>query len=163
MALGFLIFQIERRIVGLKTRAMGKKKTNLDYIYFRNVRYHLEVFMFSRGKIGARIACWLSIFWLRFLYRLGPVGKFQLFISPRHPLIDDKDHNLMDVNGGDGEYVRLLDQVRNYLNFQQERSYCHCPNYPKPKWFDKVFAFLLSFFPSRVESVWGKNIYSDID
>lgn len=136
-----------------------------QYSTFRLRRYRLEKFMFPYGKVGLRLTLWLSLFWLRFLYELGPNRRLKLSMGQHHPLINDLDGNLMDVGGGvDGEYSRLVSQMRNYLNAQYERSHLLPEEqFPRPRLFDKVYAFLRAFLPSRVPSPWKFNTYSDVD
>jgi hypothetical protein len=89
---------------------------------------------------------------------------FQLSIDQHHPLVDDKDIILMGVDEGrvDGEYARLVDQLRNYLNAQSERSH-DGSMFPRAGWLDKTRAFLDAFSSSGVESSWRVNVYSDVE
>ncbi len=142
------------------------EQKNKSHIQFAKARYTLETFMAGRGDLGARIALWLCTFWLRFLYRLGPKKKFILSISQEHPLVNSLDIDLMAVDKGkvNGEYVRLVGELRRYLNFQECRI-VDLPlekQFPKPGWNDKVPAFFLAFFPSSPESAWNVNVYSDV-
>jgi len=140
---------------------------NTSHIQFAKVRYHLEVFMLGRVNVGAHIALWLSTFWLRFLYTLGPMKKFTLSISQWHPLINDLDMNLMSVDKGgvNGEYVRLVHEIRRYLDIQWERM-AGLPaekQFPKPEFKDKLLAFMSAFFHVNAPSAWNMNVYSDVD
>jgi hypothetical protein len=143
------------------------EKTNKSHMRFAEIRYRLEIFMLGRGDVGARIALWLSIFWLRFLYNLGPVKKFTLDISPKHPLIDDLDSNLMSVGKGgvNGEYARLVHEMRRYLDIQQDRISDLPPErqFPSPNFWDKLFAFISAFSPSSAGPAFQVNVYTDVD
>lgn len=142
-------------------------KINKSHVRFAKARYNLEIFMLGHGDVGAHIALWLSTFWLRFLYELGPVNRFTLNISQWHPLINDLDSNLMivDKGGVNGEYARLIHEMRKYLDIQQDRMSDLPPEkqFPVPNLRDKFSAFISAFSPSRAPSAWQMNIYSDVD
>lgn len=147
---------------------------NKSHIRFAKNRYSLESFKIGHGNFGARIALRLCTFWLRFLYELGPVRKFKLSISELHPLINDLDSNLMvvDKDGVNGEYTRLVYELRRHPNLQknwdQHLSSTIGSLFPEgrfstPNFWDRLSAFFIAFFPSGAPSAWETNVSSDVD
>ncbi|MEZ4210712.1 MAG: hypothetical protein R3B39_00200 [Candidatus Paceibacterota bacterium] len=146
------------------------EKKNKSHIRFAKARYSLETFKIGHGNFGARIALWLCTFWLRFLYELGPVRKFKLDISGEHPLIDDL--MVIDKSKVNGEYARLVHELRRHLNLQKNwdkhlsstiGSLFPEGRFSTPNFWNKLSAFFIAFFPSGAPSAWEINVSSDVD